>query len=181
MSQQTPPAGEPPVPATRAAFLQRYKEELANVKSKSRLLQDLQALLDEAERRKYKTKRFFAVMGAYDSIKSFTADQAAAVTTEYLENPRFKQDVSAFVESPEIRKAVEGLLRETVVSLCHDLEVQREVRGLFVRMMQDDEIRAQAQELAADKMTRLLQDDKVQEAAGDAAWGAMLRVLGRKT
>ncbi len=173
-------------------MLQRYKEELRNYTDgllnstqRSALFQDLQALLEEAERRKYHTKRFIVVAGAvvvwlaYDSIKKFTANQAAAVTSEYLENEQFKRDVVAFLKSPEIRGGVEQLLKESVLALCEEAEVQRQLEALFVRVMKDEEVRRQAQELAGEKALLLLRDKDIQDAAGDAAWGALRRVFGR--
>ena len=188
--KQQPPQEQPK--QQPESLLHRYKEELRsytdgllNSTQRSALFQDLQALLDEAERRKYNTKRFFVIAGvvavylAYDSIKKFTANQAAAVSKEYLENPQFKRDVVAFLESPEIRSGVEQLLKASVLELCEEAEVQRQLQALFVRIMQNEDVRRQAQELATEKVAVLLRDKAVQDAAGDAAWGALRRVLGR--
>jgi uncharacterized membrane-anchored protein YjiN (DUF445 family) len=183
------PAEQPAKPTDpEPSVLKRYKDELKSYTAglqRSALFQDFEALLQEAERRRYNTRRFFLVSAAvviwlaYDSIKKFTANQAAAVTSEYLENPQFKKDVVAFLESPEIRRAVEQLLKASVLELCEEPEVQRRLRELVVALLKSEEVQRQAQEMAAERVTLLLRDPAVQAASGDAAWGAMRRFFGR--
>jgi hypothetical protein len=68
-------------------------------------------------------------------IKSFTANQAAEVTTKYLENEQFKEDVSKFIASAEIEESVTILLQNAVIQISQQQEIIDQLTTLSTELV----------------------------------------------
>ena len=148
----------------------------------SRMMKDLKDLYVEMENRKYNTRWIvLSVAGLvcyvfYGKITDWASDQAADVTSKYLENPKFKRDLLVFVEqtiddlvkSDRVQNDVTRLLKETVVKLSDDQEVQTRLENLFVRIFKSKVIKEAGSELSEDVLNQLLHSEKYENIRKEA-------------
>lgn len=160
---QSPQSPQPPLKKT-------YLDSL----SRSEIVGDLQALYKEMERRKYNFRKIWIIGGSvgvvvfYNTFKDWASDQAADVTSKYLENPKFKKDILIFVEatveelvkSERVQKDVSELLKGCVVQLSESPEIEKKLSELFVRIFKSEMIKTTGAELTDDVVKQILYDEK---------------------
>jgi len=150
--------------------------------NRNQLLIDLKALYREAERRKY-NMRWIGIAGLgigtyffYGVITDWATDQAADVTTKYLENPKFKRDIIIFVEdtidelvkSERVQNDITGLLEQSVYQLADTPEIQDKLAELFTNVFQSETIKNAGGELSEDVVRQLLHSDEYSELREEA-------------
>jgi len=150
--------------------------------NRSRIVGDLKELYKEMERRKYNTRWIVGsvvIIGGcifYGAITDWATDQAADVTAKYLENPKFKKDVTAFAEqainelvrSPKVQADITDLLATTVTKLADNPEIQEKLSDLFVKIFRSDAVRNAGGELSEEVVDQLLHSPKYEEIRNDA-------------
>ena len=123
--------------------LQQYVEQLDQKVRSSATFKDIQDLLEEMERRKYSSRRLMIIsvliVGyvSFDLIKTFTANQAADVTTKYLENEQFKADIVKFISSQQIEESVTVLLENAVVQIAQQQQVIEQLETLAKHLVSE--------------------------------------------
>jgi hypothetical protein len=150
--------------------------------NRSKIVGDLKELYSEMERRKYNTRWIVGsvvVIGGcifYGAITDWATDQAADVTAKYLENPKFKKDVTAFAEqtinelvrSPKVQADIADLLGDTVKKLADTPEIQEKLADLFVKVFRSEAIRNAGGELSEEVVDQLLNSPKYEDIRNDA-------------
>ena len=184
---QTPttPTTPPPTPNDTSDLKQKLYETAEYAYgslNESKMMKDLKDLYVEMENRKYNMRWIvLSVAGLicyifYGKITDWASDQAADVTSKYLENPKFKRDLLVFVEqtiddlvkSERVQNDITRLLKETVVKLSDDTDVQNKLEGLFVRIFKSKIIKEAGSELSEDVVNQLLHSPKYEKIRKEA-------------
>lgn len=143
----------------------------------SRMVKDLKDLYLEMENRKYNMRWIgLTIAGVvlyifYGKITDWASDQAADVTSKYLDNPKFKRDIVVFVEqtiddlvkSERVQNDITKLLKDAVVKLSDDEDVQNKLRDLFVKIFKSQAIKEAGSELSEDVLEQLLHSPKYEK------------------
>lgn len=104
----------------------------------------------------------------YSAFKDWASDQAADVTSKYLENPKFKKDILIFVEatveelvkSDRVKKDISDLLKMCVIQLSESPEIEIKLSELFVRIFKSEIVKNSGGELAENVVKQILNDEK---------------------
>ena len=150
--------------------------------NRTEIVSDLKELYTEMERRKYNIRWIIGVGGViggyifYGAITDWATDQAADVTSKYLENPKFKKDVVAFAEqtvnelvkSQKVQADITDLLGKAVKDLANNPDIQDRLADLFVKVFKSTSVRTAGGELSEDVVDQLLNSPKYEHIRNEA-------------
>jgi len=150
--------------------------------SSSKMLSDFNELYTEMERRKYNMRWIGIACAAtvvyifYGIIVDWLSDQAADVTSKYLENPKFKKDVIKFAEeavnelvkSERVQKDITELLKDTVIKLTDDPTIRTKLTDLFIDIFKTNGIKSAGAELSEDVVKQLVNSPKYENVRQEA-------------
>jgi len=148
----------------------------------SKIVNDFTELYNEMERRKYNVRWITIGCAAavvyifYGLITDWLSDQAADVTSKYLENPKFKKDVIKFAEeavnelvkSERVQKDITELLKDTVIKLTDDDTIRTKLTNMFIVIFKTNGIKEAGGELSEDVVNQLLNSPKYENIRQEA-------------
>lgn len=160
--------------------------------NRNKIVGDLKELYNEMERRKYNIRWIagtIVVVGGYifyGAITDWATDQAADVTSKYLENPKFKKDIISFVEqtveelakSPKIQNDITKLLEITVNNLADNPDIQNKLADLFTTVFKSESIRLAGGELSEDIVNQLLTSPEYETIRNEAIQFVINEMIG---
>ena len=143
----------------------------------SKLFSDFKELWNEAERRKYNTRWITIGCAAttiyifYGIIVDWLSDQAADVTSKYLDNPKFKKDIIKFAEdavnelvkSKRVQNDIVELLERTVIKLTDEPKIKEKLADMFIDIFRTEGIKNAGAELSNDVVLQLLHSEKFKD------------------
>ena len=150
---------------TKATFIKVTKAEMFT---------DLKELIIEADRRKYNTKLIglgcllAVIVTFFGAIKNWATDQAADVTKKYLENPKFKEDITRFAEqtisdlgkSEQVQTDITNLLGKAVINLAEQDDIRDKLAELFANVFKTETVKNAGGELSEDVVKEIIMSEK---------------------
>jgi hypothetical protein len=145
--------------------------------NRNKMIQDMKELYFEMEKRKYNMRGLMIGTGlvttyfSYGLITDWFTDQAADVTTKYLENPKFKRDIIAFAEetiseltkSERVQQDITKLLEQSVYTLTETEEIQNKLTDLFITIFESKKINDVGSKLSNNIVQDLIHSEEYNE------------------